>query len=120
MFLLNIAADEDIFSESGIHYRLHRNFIESMPNIMLFAAGISSTSLVLIDAFSYEIFLHEGWICIVTCFIYLSHKYTKLLGRRPMSCPDHQNALSNMLKLLTRAAGLSSKVKTWKQAIAHE
>ena len=37
MFLLNMAADEALFIKSGmlLHKRLHRNFIESMPDIML-------------------------------------------------------------------------------------
>ena len=49
MFLLNIAADEALFIKSGMlfHKRLPRNVIESMPNIMLFAAGICNKSFVL-------------------------------------------------------------------------
>ena len=49
IFLLNIAADEALFIKSGIlvHKRLPRNVIESMPNIMLFAAGICNKSFVL-------------------------------------------------------------------------
>ena len=49
MFLLNIAADDALLIKSGMlfHKRLPRNFMESMLNIMLFAAGICSRSLVL-------------------------------------------------------------------------
>ena len=49
MFLLNIAADDALLIKSGMlfHKRLLRNFMESMPNVMLFAAGICSRSLVL-------------------------------------------------------------------------
>ena len=46
MFLLIIAADEALFIESGMlfHNMQPQNFIESMPNIMRFGAGICSTS----------------------------------------------------------------------------
>ena len=49
MFLLNIAADNAILIKSGMlfHKRLSRNFMESMPNVMLFAAEICSRFLVL-------------------------------------------------------------------------
>ena len=49
MFLLNIAADDALLVKSGVLFqkRLPRNFMESMPNVMLFAAGICSRSLVL-------------------------------------------------------------------------
>ena len=49
MLLLNIAADDALLIKSGMlfHKRLPRNFMESMLNIMLFAAGICSRSLVL-------------------------------------------------------------------------
>ena len=49
MLLLNIAADDVLLIKSGMlfHKRLLRNFIESMPNVVLFAAGIYNKSLVL-------------------------------------------------------------------------
>ena len=49
MLLLNIAADDALLIKSGMlfHKRLPRNFIESMPKVVLFAAGICSKSLVL-------------------------------------------------------------------------
>ena len=54
MFLLNIVADDVLLSKSGMlfHKRLPRNFMESMPNVMLFAAGICSRSLVLRSYFT--------------------------------------------------------------------
>ena len=49
MLLLNIAADDALSIKSGMlfHKRLPRNFIESMSNVVLFAAGICNKSLVL-------------------------------------------------------------------------
>ena len=49
MLLLNIAADDALLIKSGMlfHKRLPQEFMESMPNVMLFAAGICSRSLVL-------------------------------------------------------------------------
>ena len=49
MFLLNIATDEALLIKSFMlfHKRLPRNFMESMPNVMHFAAGICNRSLVL-------------------------------------------------------------------------
>ena len=35
---------------------------------------------VMLDVFSYKIILHERWIGVVTYFIYLNHKYAKVLG----------------------------------------
>ena len=49
MFLVNVAADDTLLIKSDMlfHNRLPRDFIESMPNTMLFAAGMGSISLVL-------------------------------------------------------------------------
>ena len=49
MFLLNIVVDETLYIKSSMlfYYRLPRNFIESMPDIMLFTTGICSKSLAL-------------------------------------------------------------------------
>ena len=49
MYLLTIADDGALLIKSGMlfHKRLPRNFIESMPIVMLFAAGICSRPLVL-------------------------------------------------------------------------
>ena len=54
MLLLNIAADDALLVKSGMlfHTRLPQNFMESMPNAMLFAAGIYSRSLVLRSYFT--------------------------------------------------------------------
>ena len=51
MFLLNIAGNDALVIKSGMlfHNGLPRNFMESMPNVMLFAAGIRSGSLVLMS-----------------------------------------------------------------------
>ena len=47
MFFLNIAADDAPFFKSDMlfHKRLPQNFKESIPNIMLFGAGICSNLL---------------------------------------------------------------------------
>ena len=47
MFFLNIAADDAPFFKSDMlfHNRLPQNFKESIPNIMLFGAGICSKLL---------------------------------------------------------------------------
>ena len=54
MFLLNIGADDALLIKSGMlfHKRLPQNFMESMPNVMRFAAGICSRSLVLRSYFT--------------------------------------------------------------------
>ena len=53
MFLLNIAVDDALLFKSVLfHKRLPRNFMESMPIVTLFAAGICSRSLVLRSYFT--------------------------------------------------------------------
>ena len=49
MFVLNIAADDVLLIKSGmlLHNRLPQNLMESIPKVVLFAAGICSKSQIL-------------------------------------------------------------------------
>ena len=85
MFLLNIAADDALLIKSGklFHKRLPRNFMESMPNVMLLAAGICSRSLVLrsyLMSFLIKYSCIKGKLILLSVFAYLNHKHTKVLG----------------------------------------
>ena len=81
MFLLNIAADDAFPIKSGMlfHKRLPRNFIESMPNVMLFATGICSRSLVLR---SYLTFFLIKYSCIKGGLILLGVLYISIISIR--------------------------------------
>ena len=68
MFFSNLAADDALLIESGLLFHLQQEF------------AVKSSPEVIFDAFSYQMLLHEGWIGIVKCFIYLNHKYTRVLG----------------------------------------
>ena len=81
MLLLNIAADDALLIKSGMlfHKRLYRNFIESMPNVVLFAAGICNKSLVL------RLYLTSFLIkysCIKGRFVFLSVLYISIISIR--------------------------------------
>ena len=82
MLLLNIAADDALLVKSGMlfHKRLPRNFMESMPNVMLFAAGNCrncSRSLVLRSYFTS--FLVE-YSCIKGGLVLLSVLYISIIS----------------------------------------
>ena len=81
MFLFNIAADEALLIKLGMlfHKRLPRNFMESMPNVMLFAAGICSRSLALR---SYLTSLLIKYSCIKGGLVLLSVLYISIISIR--------------------------------------
>ena len=83
MLLLTIATDDVLLNKSGmlLHKRLPRNFKKSMPNVILFAAGIYSRSLVLrsyLTSFLIKYSCIKGSIGIVKRFVYPNHKHTKV------------------------------------------
>ena len=81
MFLLNIAAYDALLIKSGMlfHKRLPRNVMESMPNVMLFAAGIRSRSLVLTSYLTFFLIKHS---CIKGGLILLSVLYISIISIR--------------------------------------
>ena len=81
MFLLNIGADDALLIKSGMlfHKRLLRSFMESMPNVMLFAAGMCSRSLVLRSYFTSLLIKHS---CIKGGLVLLSVLYISIISIR--------------------------------------
>ena len=81
MFLLNIAADDALLIKSGMlfHKRLPRNFMESIPNVSLFAAGICSRSLVLRSYFTSFLIKYS---CIKGGLVLLSVLYISIISIR--------------------------------------
>ena len=83
---LNIAADVALLIQSGMLFQkvIPRNFMESMPNVMLFAAGICNKSLVLRSYFASFLIKYSciKWGLVLLSVLYISIISNECFGYR--------------------------------------